>query len=109
MGSITQAQAQTLREQITIRLSEPFGRRAVELANTAHLTGTPRLIEIRQRTILFSVPSKNRLQSYAVVADYAGSIWCECMAAQHDRACCHVGAVSLYLKVMAQACTAYAS
>ena len=109
MRTIPRAQALTMREQIGIRLSEPFGKRAVELAVQAHLDGTPKILAMRERTMIFAVPSRDRCRTHQVVADYAGSIWCDCMAAQFSRSCCHAGAVSLYLRQMAQACTAYAS
>ena len=42
---ITHRHLQTLGDQITTRLSSAFATRAVELAEEAHLTGTPHLVE----------------------------------------------------------------
>lgn len=103
------AQPMSLDEQIAARQESAFNRRAVELAEAAHLTGTPHILELRQHTILFTVPSRDRRREYRVVADKAAtSCWCECPAGSRSRPCSHAGAVAHYLGVMARACRSYA-
>lgn len=105
---ITHRHLQTLGDQITTRLSSAFATRAVELAEEAHLTGTPHLVEIRQHTVLFRVPSKDRTREYCTVADRTGSVWCECaVSSQFDHACCHAGATIHYMRQLAKLVDGY--
>src|SRR5215469_15111642 len=77
---ITRNTAITLSQAIDLRLTQYFTLRCVELAHAAHLDGTPKLISMRERTCVLVVPSKDRSMSYQVVADYAGTTWCDCIA-----------------------------
>jgi hypothetical protein len=110
MRILTREKALTLAEQIDIRLSGYFGTHAVELARAAHLDGTPKVLVLREHTATLAVPSKDRLKTYQVVCDlHAGSCWCDCLAGQHHKACCHVGAAILFLRQMAKACSAFST
>lgn len=92
-------------ERIDIRLASKFNTRAIELAKQAHLDGTPRLLELRKHTILLEVTSRDRSHLYLVVVDQAAeTCWCDCLAARHNQACCHVGAALLYASAVARAC-----
>jgi len=53
------------------------------------------------------VPSKNRSAEHSVVADFAGSVWCDCPAAKHDHPCSYAGAAFHRLRQMSKACRQY--
>ena len=99
---------QTISEQITARLDSQFAKRAVALAIAAHLDYTPRLLEMRQRSMLFVVPSRDWSCEYHVVADkHVATVRCECMAGSQSKPCCHTGAVLHYIGGMVRDCAEY--
>jgi hypothetical protein len=109
---ITERQATVISssDRFTVRLASDFAKWCIALARAAHLDGTARLMSLRSNTIAFVVSSRNREREYEMVADFAGTVWCEgCVASKHNRACCHCGAVYHYLRQMAQACREYGS
>jgi hypothetical protein len=83
--------------------------RSVELARASQLDGTARLECVQPRTLGFIVPSRSREREYQVIAGYDWAVWCEqCLAAKHNRPCCHAGAVYHALRQLTKACASYA-
>lgn len=98
-----------LNAQIEARLQSGFNKRSVQLARANHLDGTPRLLELRQATIVLEIPSRNRSTTYEVTADiYTATVWCVCSAARHNLPCSHAGAALEYLRQMHRASREYA-
>jgi hypothetical protein len=104
------AQAIASDERFTARLAGDFAGRCIELARQNHLDGTARLERIGTRTLAFTVPSRLRNREYSVIADFAGTVWCEqCPASKRHHPCSHAGAVYHALRQLAQACKEYAA
>jgi hypothetical protein len=105
----TAAQTLTTRDRFGIRLAGDFAQRSPQLARAAHLDGTARLEAMHERTLDFTVPSKDHSTEYAVTADYSGAVWCTCRAGEHNHSCSHAGAVFHALRQMHQATANYAN
>jgi len=95
-------------ERFTSRLAGDFACWCIELAKHNHLDGTARLERMGAHTIEFTVPSRSRDREYSAIANHAGTVWCTCTPAKHNRPCSHAGAVYHYLRQLAQARREYA-
>lgn len=82
---------------VKVLTHEDWERRALELAESKHLTGTAVLLHTCEHGEVFRVPSGDRTSSYNVLLRRNGLIDCPCKAGLYGhRACGHAGAVISY-------------